>query len=164
MPARKAKPLTVEQQRKCLEALSQTAAALLVGLTTRGLQKAQPPAPRNGDGSYSGPQLVQWVISRSQSAEGDDMLDGGDSPELTRYRSARADLVEMERDERRGSLVNVDSLVEWWSSDVAAPIRRAIDALCKQFGPAAAALVTTALTKAEAAVAAKQPAKEPPCS
>jgi predicted solute-binding protein len=54
--------------------------------------------------------------------------------------------------EKRGRLVDVDAFGEWWETEVATPIRRGIENLQRQHGPAAAEIIVKALAKAETAV------------
>jgi hypothetical protein len=78
----------------------------------------------------------------------DPLLVGVDSPELERYRAARADLAEMERDERNGSLIPRQQL-EPAFVQYATAIRRAGEGLQRRFGNEAAAMLNEALDDAE---------------
>ena len=78
----------------------------------------------------------------------DPLLSGGDSPELERYRKARADLAEMERDERNGSLIPRQQL-EPAFVQYASAIRRAGEGLQRRYGNEAAAMLNEALDDAE---------------
>jgi hypothetical protein len=78
----------------------------------------------------------------------DPLLAGGDSPELERYRAARADLAEMERDERNGSLIPRQQLDPAFVQ-YASAIRRAGEALQRRFGNEAAVMLNEALDDAE---------------
>lgn len=62
-----AKPQTAAQI-KTLEKLTQASAARLLGISTRTLRDSYD-APRNGDGSYSGPALVAWSRDRLDRPE-----------------------------------------------------------------------------------------------
>lgn len=85
----------------------------------------------------------------------DPLLSGVNSPALERYRIARACREELELAVRKGELLGVNELLEWYDADVAAPIRRGIERLHAEFGEAAAALIVAGLDRAEAAVERK---------
>ena len=145
--------LTTKQQISVASSMTQTAAAWLVGCTARTFRDQD--APRNRDGSYNAAAILEWVRS---TANGDDpLLAGGDSPNLERYRAAKAQLAEMDAAERQGQLVNVDQLTEWWAAEVVPPIRRAIDTLQLRFGPEAAQVITEAIDRADCVVADRRP-------
>jgi hypothetical protein len=81
----------------------------------------------------------------------DALLAAGDSPELERYRAARASLAELELGERNASLVHRDQLEPAFTA-YASAVRRAGEALQRRFGPEAVDLLNEALTEAEQAV------------
>jgi hypothetical protein len=148
----------VQAERAALSALSQNSAAWLISRTPRLLSDTD--APRNPDGSYNARDLVAWFAHReSAAASGDPMLTG-DSPNLERYRKAKAELAEMDAAERRSQLADVGSLCSWWFSDIAPAIRQATEALAKLHGDLAASLITDAIDRASVSVTAKQPAAE----
>ena len=80
--------------------------------------------------------------------EDDDLLQGGNSPALERYREERAQLARLDRLEREGQLVPRDEVREALGR-VAAIIRGIGDALNRQFGAAAVELLLEALDDAE---------------
>jgi hypothetical protein len=137
--------LTSQQQIQVLGSLAQGAAAAIVGLSARTFRDSD--APRNADGTYDARELARWI--RKTSTQSDDLLAGGDSPALERYRIARAQSAELDLSERRGKLVDVDAMAEWFGAEVAAPIRRAIGTLRTRFGDEAAELISEAIDKAE---------------
>ncbi len=106
------------------------------------------------------PAVVKWLhdflaknAQRLSAPHTDDpLLAGSNSPALERYRLARAAREELELAARRGDLLDVDELLTWYDSEVAAPIRRSLEALQSQFGPAAVQVVSKALDQAGAAV------------
>jgi hypothetical protein len=141
--------LTSQAQIGVLKALNQGAAAWIVGQSARTFRDSD--APRNTDGTYNAAALASWL--RNGAVQSDDpLLAGSDSPNLERYRAAKADLAEMEAAERRWQLIDADQLAEWWTTEIASPIRRATDTLLARFGTDAAELITKAISKAEAAV------------
>ena len=157
-PSAQTKPIPALQQRLVLASLSSSAAALLLGMSARNLRKCKPPPPRNVDGSYPGPALVAWFVARE--SQDDPLLTGdGDSLHLDRYRSAKASLAELELGERTGRLVDMDELHAWWITEIAAPIRKAIETLASRYGAEAAAVVATALEKGDSAMEARAPEK-----
>ena len=77
----------------------------------------------------------------------DPLLVGGNSPGLERYREAKADMAEMERDERNHSLISRDELREGWTL-IAGVLRRAGESLGRQHGEDAQAIMDDALDDA----------------
>lgn len=138
-----------------MKRLAQGAAAWLLGLNARTLRDAAD-CPRNSDRTYNGQDLVRWLAARSAVTSTDDpLLSGSGSPALERYRLARAVEAEMNLDIRHGQLVPIDEFETWWQAEIAAPMRRAVEALQRlesTDGPTAAGIVAKALDKAQAAV------------
>jgi hypothetical protein len=147
--------LTVQQQISVLESLSQIPAAHLLGKNPRSFRDL--PVPRNPDGSYDGAKLVQWLM-QSQPTDGDPLLAGGDSAALERYLVAKARLAEMDADQRDGRLVDVDVLWEWWTTEVAQPLKAAAGKLATLYGGDAEEIITGALQKALDAIEKRRPA------
>src|SRR4051812_14117329 len=116
--------LTAKQELATVKALGQSAAAYIIGLKPRSFRDLD--APRNDDGTYNAAELVKWQVARTASPD-DPLLAGGDSPNLERYRKAKAELAEMDAAERRGQLADVNALCEWWLIEVAPLVRQAID-------------------------------------
>jgi hypothetical protein len=104
---------------------------------------------------YHGRQVLDaWAASLKGAApaEGTDPLLSGaapDSPGLERYREARADMAEMERDRLRLNLIPREEL-DPALAQFAGLLRRAGEALKRQFGNDAAALLNEAVDEAEA--------------
>lgn len=99
--------------------------------------------------AYPLDEIARWLRAdgpwrpqaQRMTAEDEPELVGyGDSPELERFRAARADLAEMERDERRGKLISAERLREICLTvgDVIKSLRRR---LVKKFGVAAGEVV-----------------------
>jgi len=143
---------TCEQEIESLKGIRQAVAAWLVGVTDRHFRNLD--APRNEDGTYDASKVVQWACEKAKPdpVSDDPLMSGSDSPNLERYRAARADLAEMDARERREQLVDIDTFTEWYASEVGHPIRKAIELLNLKFGPDAAAIMTRAIDKADAAV------------
>jgi hypothetical protein len=92
--------------------------------------------------------LEGWAAA--QRAD-DVLLSGDDSPSMERWRSARADLAEMERDAQRRNLIPRDEL-DAEGMKLAGCIRRAGDALARRFGNDAASILNEALDEWERGV------------
>lgn len=102
-------------------------------------------------------QVIAWLhdflarnAGKLNAPQTDDpLLSGVNSPALERYRIARACREELELAVRKGELVAVNELLEWYDAEVAAPIRRGIEKLHVEFGPGAAALIVAGLDRAD---------------
>ena len=133
-----------------LERLSQAAAAWLIGVTPQTLRSRG--GPRNEDKSYNGQNLVKWDLKRAQGTDADPTMADTVAAVERRYRLAKAEREELELAARRGHLADVDELLTFWDSEVAAPVRKALEALQKRFGGDAARLVVDALERASGAI------------
>jgi hypothetical protein len=142
----KRKKRIVSDEAAVLDALSQTSAARLLGVARSTLAEAAD-APRSADGTYPGARLVRWFLSRrlaESAAAGDPMLAVGDSPALERYRRARASLAELDYAERCGSVTSTEVLFAELLP-IMQRVRTAGELLGREFGPAAQAVLTTAV-------------------
>ena len=95
-----------------LTRLTQQQAAELAGVSSRALRDWTA-APRNRDGSYSGPDLVQWLIRRASS---DDEYDD----QRQRLAAAQAEKVEHENAIRRGEIALLSDVSRWVGRMIAA--------------------------------------------
>lgn len=96
--------------------LTQIEAAALLSVTTRTLrdwEKAGAGIPRNDDGTYPGPALVAWEVSRHRQ-------DGEFDDQRERLAAAQAERVEAENAVRRGQLADVAAVAAVWTDHVAA--------------------------------------------
>src|SRR5262245_14716913 len=110
---------TSDEQIRMLGRLTQQAAAQLAGLSGRHLRSTD--CPRNPDGTYNAWDVARWLVERAA----DDSSDvPGDSPNLERYRAAKAELAEMQAAERRGQLISRERNREFLGR-VAAILRQA---------------------------------------
>ena len=134
-----------------MERLAQGAAAWLVGVKPRTLRDRQA-APRNGDGTYDGRELVLWHLEQLQPVDGDPMLSGNDSPALERFRNARADREELELAVRREQLLDRDDFFTWFDAEVVGHLRKGLEKLQRKHGSEAVDLVASAMEKAQDAV------------
>lgn len=154
--ATRSRKATIREQIDVMRSLGQGAVAWLLGVSVRTVRDTQS-IPRNKDGSYDAADVLRWSkdkVESSFSAAGDDplLVDGGDSPNLERYRAAKADLAEMDAAERRGQLVEIEKFESWWQSEIASPLVKAVELLHAKYGDEAAAIVEGVLQRAEAAI------------
>lgn len=75
--------------------------------------------------------------------------DGPDSPALERYREIKADLAELDLEERRGTLIDANKMRDTHSI-IAKHFRAAGETLRRQYGEGAALIMRDALDAAEA--------------
>ena len=88
--------------------------------------------PRNEDKTFDLAAVIAWREARLEADVAD--LAGSDNPELQRWRAARADMAEMERDLRRGLLIKREAVEANEQQQVAA-VRKALLALPKRLAP-----------------------------
>jgi hypothetical protein len=145
--------------------LTRTAAAEMIGLSTRHfdaqIRPLLPAAAISGRGKdlrFDGAALVaayvDYRIKQAQKSAADDvwlpMVDEGKSPVLDRWRAAKADREEMQRDRERGLLIPREE-IEPSLAQFAAVIRRAGDTLQRQWGADAASVINEAIDEIEQA-------------
>jgi hypothetical protein len=94
--------------------------------------------------------IAESAVPKSTPTDIDPMLSGGDSPGLERYRNAKADLTEMERERLRGNLIPRDDL-EISLAKLGGVLRRAGESLQRQWGNEAAGVLNEAVDEAECA-------------
>lgn len=70
--------------------------------------------PRKPNGRYCLKDVIQWKIDELEAE-----VANVDSPALERYRTARAELAELELEERRGQLAPVEQVLKAWCNRVA---------------------------------------------
>ena len=87
--------------------------------------------------------------------DADPLLAGGDSPNLERYRGAKADLAEMDLQERRGTHANLEEL-DGALMRFAGGIRRAGEVLQRRFGNEASDILNEGIDGAVAAYHAER--------
>jgi hypothetical protein len=144
--------LTVKQLIEIAKHFPQSATAYVVGLVPRSFRDTD--APRNEDGTYDLAAVYRWGTER---ATDDPLLTGGDSPNLERYRKAKAELAEMDAAERRGQMADIGSLCEWFLTDVAPHFRRAVEEI-DRINPDAAKIMDRAIERVCEAVEQRKPA------
>lgn len=106
-----------------------------------------PGFPGGRDGPWDASAVFAWWReNRDRHAEVD--MDGPPSPALERYREARAKMVELDYDERRGELIPRD---DWntFVGRVCGILRRAAEVLQRTCGPSAHAVLDDAIISIE---------------
>jgi hypothetical protein len=89
-----------------------TEMARILGKSSRQVYRYAPAGcPRKENGRYRAADVIEWLIGQStmESSPGET-----ESRELERFRRIRADLLQMEFDERRNRLVNYDIMMRAW--------------------------------------------------
>lgn len=105
-------------------------------------------------GSYDLDAICEWLYTDGPRAPkqhaaldtDDPMLAGGDSPQLERYRAAKAALAELELEERKGSLLSRDKALTAYSR-LSPILLRLGESLGKMFGARATEEVNEAVDK-----------------
>lgn len=128
-----------------------TDVASLLGVNRSTLHRwvTERDCPRRDDGSFDLAAVIAWrcaeLEARALTASGDPLLaGGGDSPNLERYRAAKAELAELDVGERRNSLIPRDEL-RVGLGVAASAIRRGIQEIDTRFGSEASGIMTSAL-------------------
>jgi hypothetical protein len=93
--------------------------------------------------------LVAYRLEQNQVEIEEESIAGSDSPHAERIREYRADLLEMERDNKRAQLIPRNQL-EGPLGNLAMVLRNAIDMLARRFGNDAAGIMNDAINEAEA--------------
>jgi len=138
--------------REAMKKLHQKDARWLIGKSARTL-RGRPDCPRNPDGSYCAAEVVRWHLARSTGDEDPLAGDNGSaSAALERFRLARAEDAELDLSRKRGQIVALDELLQWWHTEVAGPIRGAVELLEQRFGSEAAKIVSDAIDEAGGAL------------
>ena len=73
--------------------------------------------PRNPDKTFSLPKVIDWLCAREREGMRDDV--DQNSPALERFRMARAELAEIELEERRGHFMPLPEIERAWCERVA---------------------------------------------
>lgn len=83
--------------------------------TLRDWEKSGIGFPRNENGTYSGPAIVSWLVSRKSGEDGDEL-----DPQKERARRDKemADKLALENAERRGELVVLSEVVEHFGGHI----------------------------------------------
>lgn len=124
--------IKTKRQAADMSRLMQQDAARLLGVTVRTLQRWGD-APRNADKTYDARKLVAWRLSQEAAVNDALLAVGTDSPALERYRTARAELAELEVATKRGELVDVQTFSDWWF-DAATRLRKRLEVVQRRGG------------------------------
>jgi phage terminase Nu1 subunit (DNA packaging protein) len=109
--------------------------------------------PKKKNGRYYHPEIFAWYETegpgkyKSKLDAADELLAGGDSPNLERYRAAKAALAELELEERKKKIISVQELRTVVLGPCAGFIRRAGERLGKRFGLEALNTINDALSE-----------------
>lgn len=94
------------------ENLTRRQMAKILGKSERTLGNwLQDGCPRKKNGKYSAPEVIGWLMDRESAAMGAGAVD---SPALERYRLARAEMAELDLQERSEKLVPYDEVIRGW--------------------------------------------------
>lgn len=110
-------------------------------------------------GRYPLPEMVEWAKANKWFKSSDPMLAGGDSDNLERYRGLKADLAEMDLQERRQQMVNLDAIKPAFIGALG-HIKNAGEKLDRQFGNEALAILLDAWDQAMEYIAKELPDDE----
>ena len=88
--------------------------------------------PRNPDKTFSLPRVVDWLCAREREGLRDDV--DQNSPALERFRMARAELAEIELEERRGQFMPLPEIERAWCERVAV-VAAGLDNLAERLPP-----------------------------
>jgi len=117
-------------QKVTLQQLTQQAAAYLLSVSARHLRDHQP--ARNSDGTYNGPDLVQWLVDRAISDARDRWRKNTDTGTKAKDRQALARAIKLEEEAKavQGQYVEAAAVkLEFMS--MAAAVRSELQALPK---------------------------------
>ncbi|WP_298865015.1 hypothetical protein [uncultured Gimesia sp.] len=99
-------------------------------------------------GAYPLNEMVQWVKNNRWCKSSDPLLAGGDSDNLERYRGVKADLAELDLDERKGTLIDPDLVRDAYVQSLRF-IRDAAEQIDRQYGNDAFLIIYEAWERAE---------------
>jgi hypothetical protein len=146
--------MSVDQERRAVQVVSQTVAAEVLGFKSAGSLRAMRGAPRNKDraATYSLMELVPWYVAheRAGGVDPDAAAMTGDCPHAIRWRKERADQMEIKSANMRKELIHV-SVVNPTLQKAAAILRGGIEQLERDFGAEAASVMRDAVSDALAA-------------
>lgn len=131
---------------------SQVKVAIFFGVTQDTIRKSWIPKGMPAKkGHYDLREIYQWNVKwiekrLSRRGEDDEMLSGDSSPELERYRAARASLEEIKLDHARGNTID-RGRARIGMSRIADILRNVGDVLQRQFGDEAFRLVDDAIVE-----------------
>jgi len=93
--------------------LKQSDAAAAIGVSTRTLRRwEEDGCPRNADGSYNLPAIVEWLLNREGREANPE--DAESSKWLSLYRKERYLLAKIEREKTEGELIAKADILDGW--------------------------------------------------
>ena len=121
---------TARQKATC-EQLTQQALAVLLGISTKHIRDQQPPS-RNGNGTYHGPESVQWLVGCKIKDARTSWERESDSIKTSKERQAEARAIKLEEEAKgvQGAYV-LRSEVQLEFMEMAAAVRTELEALPK---------------------------------
>jgi hypothetical protein len=134
--------------KKSISFATKTAAANALGIdrSTFIAWTGKPGFPAGSLGPWALTEIIPWILTRQRLASSDDplMLDGPDSPNLERFRAAKAALAELELGERAATLLD-RSKTRIVFDRLGGILRRLGERLGKRFGNDAAQMMNDSL-------------------
>lgn len=128
-------PRSTSFQREILEALSQQAVSYLLGVTSRHIRDHR--TPRKDDGTYSGPDAVQWLIEKKIQEARQKWEAESDELKTAKERQAEAKAIKLEEEAKgvQGTYVSKADVNQKMAEAFAA-IRTTFETLPKAMAPA----------------------------
>lgn len=99
-------------------------------------------------GNYPLSEMLQWAKYNKWCKSADPLLAGGDSDNLERYRGVKADLAELDLEERKGTLIEPDEVRDTYVQSLRF-IRDAAEQIDRQYGNDAFLIIHEAWERAE---------------
>lgn len=125
--------------------------------TVKGWRRKDPPMPDRGEHGWPLREIIAWLYTvgprrpeqNTKFTEEDfELIAGGESPALERYRLARAKLAELDLAEKRKEVIAADDVRQMFAI-VGGTIRRAGQQLTRRYGPKAFEMLSQALDQAD---------------
>lgn len=125
---------TAAAQMEVMLRLRHQAAAALLGWDPRKLRDSI--APRNADGSFDGPRLVQWLLEKLRKELADPIMNGPDTPSLELLRAEQHRRVKRENDEAERLLIPAAEVLRQLS-EIGRVLNDRLDGLARAADPKA---------------------------
>ena len=126
----------IEAEVACMKRLTKGAAAWLLSISPRSMTDYT--VPRNADQTYNAQECIEWLRRR---------LDGGSSA-MEDQRRAKAELLQLELQERQSQLIDRQAAHVVFGQ-LGALIRKAGEKLQRRYGPEAQGIIDEALDEFE---------------
>lgn len=115
-------------QKDSLENLTQQSAAWLLGIDTKALRDAHPPARNRKTGTYNGPELVAWWMARAVEKATPDPIDTENLSPRHRVELARAVKLEIEAEILKAKFIPTADVTNEFMA-MAAAVRSELEAI-----------------------------------